>query len=711
MAAGLPPDPPLDTDLVGDLTHLTDHSVIHGTLAMLREAAGMTVAEIGTDLAAAGAVADALALKADSADLGTAAAMTPTEVVEDAGAQASLSGAFVAVLGDSTGVDDTSLIQAALTANAGQVVRGKPGETYLISEPLVISSGTTLDMTGCTVQLIEGSDSKMLYNTGQTAQRSVSDAAITSGSKTLTSATAAFTAGDVGRSVTIAGALAATAPLTATITAYTNSTTVTLAQAAAATVSGAAASIFTRDTNISVIGGTWDRQANHTAAPTVLDLHSISLVHVDGVTVRDVRYQSTNGKYGVYLADVTDFLVDGCRFDADSDGVHISGPASRGVIANTFGTTGDDTVALTANNYANYNETAGDITDVEIRSVNAASGSNVVRVIGGVGTTVDRIFVDGVHGTAAANAVGCGNDTASTNTTGGTYKTLIFKGVTALPTTGATDQFGFPLPNCANLTVRDSKWDNAYGNNGISLVGSASLDRVTIENYVVVGGGSNKVAIYQNQAVNRMDVRGCTMLGSPSGISHLVSMAGATNITELFVDGCACQWSGTSGALVFSNGAGRPVNLRVTNCHTYAGLGAYGSSTNSGAMRVVIATSHFQNAVNLIKNQSSALITCTLQGVYADTLSGAAFALTNSASIAVLGGGLMTNGTFNLLSRSAAQSMRVDGPTLPCDVSTLTPTDGDLAYNTNGALGCGTGPAVYQTTAAKWKGLYSGATN
>jgi hypothetical protein len=33
---------------------------------------------------------------------------------------------------------------------------------------------------------------------------------------------------------------------------------------------------------------------------------------------------------------------------------------------------------------------------------------------------------------------------------------------------------------------------------------------------------------------------------------------------------------------------------------------------------------------------------------------------------------------------------------------------GDLASNTNGALGCGVGPAVSNGT--NWKGLYSGTT-
>jgi len=61
--------------------------------------------------------------------------------------------------------------------------------------------------------------------------------------------------------------------------------------------------------------------------------------------------------------------------------------------------------------------------------------------------------------------------------------------------------------------------------------------------------------------------------------------------------------------------------------------------------------------------------------------------------------------------KTPAATISVSGPTLGVDVATLTPTDGDLARNTNAALACLVGPTVYQTAAAKWKGLYSGVTN
>lgn len=69
--------------------------------------------------------------------------------------------------------------------------------------------------------------------------RIVNDGAISSGTTTLTSATAAFSASDVGRIVRISGAGSAGAVLATSISSYSSSTTVTIAAAASTTAAGA----------------------------------------------------------------------------------------------------------------------------------------------------------------------------------------------------------------------------------------------------------------------------------------------------------------------------------------------------------------------------------------------------------------------------------------------------------------------------------------
>lgn len=79
--------------------------------------------------------------------------------------------------------------------------------------------------------------------------RTVADGAMTSGSATLTSATAGFTSADVGKVVQVKGAAATgVTSLVTTVSAFTNSTTVTLAANAATTVSSAQVMLGTDDT-------------------------------------------------------------------------------------------------------------------------------------------------------------------------------------------------------------------------------------------------------------------------------------------------------------------------------------------------------------------------------------------------------------------------------------------------------------------------------
>jgi hypothetical protein len=78
--------------------------------------------------------------------------------------------------------------------------------------------------------------------------RSVADGAITTATPNFTSASAAFTAADVGKTIIVLGAGVAGAALTTTIFAYVSPTAVTLTANASTTVSGATTLVGTDDT-------------------------------------------------------------------------------------------------------------------------------------------------------------------------------------------------------------------------------------------------------------------------------------------------------------------------------------------------------------------------------------------------------------------------------------------------------------------------------
>lgn len=98
------------------------------------------------------------------------------------------------------------------------------------------------------------------------ALRTVTDAAISNGGVTLTSATAAFVAGDVGQSVAITGAGAAGVVFNAVIVSVTNGTTAVLASSASTTVSAATCKIG----GIYTVDGTHPLAVGHAAMATAV---------------------------------------------------------------------------------------------------------------------------------------------------------------------------------------------------------------------------------------------------------------------------------------------------------------------------------------------------------------------------------------------------------------------------------------------------------
>lgn len=329
-----------------------------------------------------------------------------------------------AVTGDG-GTDDTAAIVARLTeaaANPGSrviVPRGSTGVVVVAAGSLFIPSNTIFELApGVTLRRKVGSLGNLLNNAAVTPVRTVADAAITATSTTLTSATAAFTAGDVGRSVTVAGALAASSPLTAIITGYTNATTVTLSLAAKVTVSGATLNIYNRDRNIAIIGGgvgsTIDGGSN--LAGSVLATHHVLLRHIDGVRIKNLAGLNTAGKFHFSLGDCTDIDADSLSYATASDGIHVMGPASQVSITRQSGTTGDDMVAFTGNDFTGYNDTAGDITDFQVERVYMTSAREGIKLLAGLGCVLKRYAVRDVGGTTVLHGVALTPDSGSPST-------------------------------------------------------------------------------------------------------------------------------------------------------------------------------------------------------------------------------------------------------------------------------------------------------
>ncbi|MCC9205344.1 hypothetical protein [Arthrobacter sp. zg-Y769] len=238
----------------------------------------------------------------------------------------------------------------------------------------------------------------------------------------------------------------------------------------------------TRDKNITVVGGDWDRGTFGGSGP---NLHSSRYRRVDGLRITGQTWKTAAGKYCVNVGDVTDFEIDHLNFlDTNSDGVHIQGPASGGRVHHIRGITHDDAVAITGNDYAAYNDVYGDVTDVRIWDINARSGgANLVKVLAGKDCRVDDITVENIRGRHSQNAVWLGDDNGEANTDNGTHGILNVSDVDTVGDQASSCQVfgnlakGAKEVNLSDITLRGGVGQRAV-NIGMDATGTLDLLRV-----------------------------------------------------------------------------------------------------------------------------------------------------------------------------------------------------------------------------------------
>lgn len=171
--------------------------------------------------------------------------------------------------------------------------------------------------------------------------RAVTDAAMTSGSATLTSATAAFTAADVGKWFKVTGAGASGIPLYGTISAYTNATTVTLSVTAGTTVTGKRAWFCTDDTTalqaaIDAASAAGGGRVMIPGGGTIGNLTLKRGVHFSGMGVATRLYAKpgtstpvigspTDGTTYLYEAQISDMTIHGNKeLGCTGDGIFLA---------------------------------------------------------------------------------------------------------------------------------------------------------------------------------------------------------------------------------------------------------------------------------------------------------------------------------------------------------------------------------------------------
>jgi hypothetical protein len=543
------------------------------------------------------------------------------------------------------GSDDTAGIQAVL--DMAGYIRGKLGASYITTAPLVLKSNTTLDLTGCTVTLKASTGGNMLVTTALTAARSVIDGAMTAASATLTSATASFGAGDVGKAVTVVDAGTTGQRLVTTISAFTNSTTVTLAATASVTVTNAWVTIGTRDRNITLIGGLWDRGANGSATSGPdsgkgYSNNTIRLRRVDGVNIDSVEVASTAGKYGVNVADCWDVHTSNIHGrNHNSDVLHVNGPGRHMQLIDTSTDyAGDDIVSLTGSDFntvATMADVAGDLAEITVDGVTAGDGARrgailmagtAPAALGNRAVTCTNVTIRNVHGMYPAGAsVHLGGDFQDAATLGGSYAGILVDDVKVDARSVSTASVFIAEGTFEEVTLRKITsgilHDRPVAIGGSNASQSATVKRLVVDDVSWTGGTSPNgfVTVIRGTVTSLIGTKfRLTSAGSGICAVAVVNVSSTPTVSRIILSDCDIEQAtaGNSSYLVSAQSTTTVSYVSLTNIHTknmtYP-LGRYFVSP----VKVVATACAFEGAGAILRSESGANITVDSSSIDSNT--------------------------------------------------------------------------------------------
>lgn len=606
--------------------------------------------------------------------------------------------AVVAATGDKTGAKDVTALQSALTAMGragGGTVKGAPGKTYYINTYLVIPSNVTLDMSGCIINAAGSSVGALVRNyAAVNPAASATDGATTSGSSTITTSLGASAA--AGQSVVVAGAGGtANVPLVGYVSAAT-ATTITItnldgtALTASQTVSGAAISLYTRDSKVRLRGGTWNSLAygGYGAAN-----HKIVFAHCDESSIDTEGVTATTGVgYLHLLADTRRCYVNAPYVSSTktgADGVHVQGPCYGLTVERINGTLGDDGLSLTASDYTEPTWTSGNIVGVRVNTVDVDTAERCMIMIAGAGNYVDDIHVfGGLRGSCAYILIG--DDTNESNTEGGTYGSIDLEHV-AIQSRAEALRLVSPAANRIRVNF-------AYGAQGCppSLVSTASGSATrTLQRLEVTGAcitGSAKVLSHTSTAVTLNHVVFDKFaFNSASGAGYMCYMNGAVTCNYVDFTDCFFQLTTTGSASgMFLNNSATGVCDAV---NIQGGIQIEGNTVlgdNSESSTIFTVGGGFQTTARYFAKLGAASTTGTdtvrFNGCYLDC-SGTIITI-NTKGLVLEGSGMTYNTSETFLTRTqGTEAVHCRSFDIPVDISQLSrSTAGDRAFNSNASL-------------------------
>lgn len=609
-----------------------------------------------------------------------------------------LSPVVVPVVGVSASADTAAINAALLNGNKKVVING----TATVDGQLVLYSNTELELTPGSVLKYDDSVASvavpMIVNHASlAAQRSISySGTIVGGATTVTDSS--ITSADIGRSIYIplARSTEGVEPekfLFCTTILSVEGTTATLAKPTLIDTVNPVISIYDRDENIKISGGTIDR--NVAAGSTSIGSMLMFFRHVDGLEISDqsIFTASTNTKYAISIGDATKVSCINVTFNTCSDGLHFMGECYDITVRDIYGTTGDDFVAFTALDYSTYADTVGDIDNVTIENLfpNQTSMARTVLLLGGASCILSDFNVTGIKGVAATSL------SIIDDPLNGSSKTLV-KNIRAskIQIAGAIQLFSTNPRSTVFIDGVDILKQTAMS---IYIQGSydvLSIAGIHIDKHLAVDTSDQIIKITSPARIGTLRIANVDInLGDAYRFGKFLTNEGV--ISSLIVDGFRFyKPTYTTGYNDMFLNYGTISRVALSTIVFVNGHNLFNTIVGSTTGKILLFNFFFSGCARISDFTAASEV---ILGVgLTESMLAQEFYISNAAGSLILrGGGQSLSATPT--ARSASQSIRIDNPDIRSDISMLTPSNGDRAWNTNAALGTlgVAGPVIYST--------------
>lgn len=419
-------------------------------------------------------------------------------------------------------------------------------------------------------------------------------------------------------------------------------------------------------------------------------------------------------KYAWLVAKIDRLTVDGINFDTYSDGLHCQPPINHAYIRNIKGKTGDDMLAFTIGDYANYDiSEPGDFSNVDVAGLFCESALCAVKITGNDTGVFDKFRITGIYGNTKHAVFRIWGDTNLLSTK---VRSLTVEDIHAMPADGypvvdiddrkfASGKYGIEIDSAVFRNVYNSSADdqtirisstvgtmihNLLVDNpprySVTVIGLNHVSS-TVENLTICNGNTefpddvNSCVVLNRGTINRLNIQNYRAIFSSVNTGSIARMIGSCMVNEVNFNGI-WQENGVSGWVNINSSMATPTTLNISN-YTCSGKGRI-AQTLSSILKVKMKN------VCVINGSPANKPFYTRGGEI--ILSGDLDCEYNT--IASDNGGVITiaSGMHNIF----------------CDVSLLKARDATAVINTNDSLSCGSGMVIAQDNS--WRNLSSGAT-